>query len=389
MDILCISTTDWDEIWGSRQQVLSRLAKAGHRVLFVERQVGPEHLLRDAGLRARKTARWRLPGRHRIDENLWTWQPPLMLPGRYYSKVLNAAGQLLLRSRLKTVLAEAGFGNPILWLYPPHSAPLIGKFNEIMVVYHCIERFAGGQTGWKRRIMLLQETDLLRKADLVFCHSEGLQQLYQAQCRTEIRFIPSAADVSFFQSTEEVHPAVHHIPRPRIAVAGTFDNRIDTALLMALSSAHPEWSLVLIGQIRPGRVNLKSVLSAPNVHYLGFYPHEELPTLLNGMDALIIPYVRNELTEYINPVKLYEYLAVGKPIISVSLPEVKRLKPWVAIADEHGLFVRAVEESLAHDSVDCQKERRRIAHAHSWDLRVQEIWQFIQDVLKEKQHGAN
>src|SRR3974377_2286658 len=95
-DILCISTPDWNEIWGSRQQIMARLAAAGHRGLFVERQVGPEHLLRDPDLRHRKLSAWRLPALRLLDKNLWLWQPPLLPPGRYYSMALNHLGQSLL-----------------------------------------------------------------------------------------------------------------------------------------------------------------------------------------------------------------------------------------------------------------------------------------------------
>src|SRR5512135_1202988 len=108
-DILCISTTDWDEIWGSRQQIMKRLAAAGHRVLFVERQVGPEHLQRDPLLRARKLSAWRGPPLREHAPNLWLWQPPLLPPGRYHSLTLNRLGQSLLAARLHPVLDRLGF----------------------------------------------------------------------------------------------------------------------------------------------------------------------------------------------------------------------------------------------------------------------------------------
>ena len=175
-NFLCMSTTDWDEIWGSRQQIMSRLAAQGHRILFVERQVGPEHLLRDPVLRSRKLTAWRHPAIRQIEENLWLYQPPLMLPGRYFSIAANASGQRWLARKLRPLLTQLGLENPILWLYPPHSAPLLGQFNERLVVYHCIERFVGNQTGRKRRIMEIEETELLRHAHLVFAHAEGLRQ---------------------------------------------------------------------------------------------------------------------------------------------------------------------------------------------------------------------
>ncbi len=213
-DILCFSTTDWDEIWGSRQQIMARLAGAGHRVLFVERQAGPEHLLRDPDLRRRKLSAWRLPALRQLNKNLWLWHPPLLPPGRYYSMALNRLGQSLLVARLRPVLHELTFEQPLLWLYPPHSAPLIGRFSEKLVVYHCIERFAGEQRGLKRKVMQAQEADLIHRADQVFVNTADLCHIYQPLARHTITLVPSAADVAHFQSTSVVHPDVSALPRP-------------------------------------------------------------------------------------------------------------------------------------------------------------------------------
>ena len=381
-DILCISTTDWDEIWGSRQQIMTRLASAGHRILFVQRQVGPEHLLRDPNLLRRKLNDWFHPRLEQKQRGIWLWQPPLLPPGRYYSPFLNRLGQRWLSFRLRPVLRSIGFSSPILWLYPPHSSPLIGQFNERLAIYHCIERFAGGQQGRKRQVMLAEEEDLLRKADLVFTHSEGLRMLYQPFTRRPITLIPSAADVAHFQSTAEVHPQIAGIPSPRLGLVGSLDGRIDVNLLRCLAGERPAWQLVLIGQIRPGRVNLGPLLSLPNVHYLGRQPFSSLPAFLNGMDAFLIPYVHNDLTQFISPIKLYEYLAVGKPVISVDLPEVRPLQPWVNIADTPQEFVQAVEKALQEDSAERQSARRKIAWEHTWDKRLSAMWQVITEVLE-------
>jgi glycosyltransferase involved in cell wall biosynthesis len=388
-DILCFSTTDWDEIWGSRQQIMSRLAAAGHRVLFIERQVGLEHLVRNQGLLAR---RWRVrkrPALRAIQQNLWLWQPPLLPPGRYYSTKINQIGQDILGTRLRPVLDELAFTKPLLWVYPPHSAPLIGKFSEQLVIYHCIERFIGGQSGRKRRIMQIQETNLLRRANRVFVHSEKLQHEYQVFTRYPITLVPSAADVAHFQSTDAIHPEVACLPQPRLGVSGTLDNRIDVDLLKNLAYSHPEWHLVLIGQVRSKRIHIKHLHSLPNLHLLGRRQFEDLPAMLNGMDVLLIPYVRNELTEYISPIKLYEYLAIGKPIVSTDLPGVRPLSPWVSLASDQPGFARAVQDALNQDTPQMFFERRRAAQEHTWEARIDLMWAVLNEALSEKKHVAH
>ena len=388
-DILCFSTTDWDEISGSRQQIMGRLAAEGHRVLFIERQVGPEHILRDPDMRARKIAAWRGLRLRQVKTNLWLWQPPMAFPGRYYSLTLNNLGQKMVAARVRTILQQLSFSHPILWLYPPHSAPLIGKFNEQLVVYHCIERFAGEQTGRKRQVMLTQEEELLHNADLVFTRSDGLRRLYTPLTQRPIILVPSAADIKHFQSTDAIHHDIATIPSPRLVVMGTLDGRIDLDLLEIIAQARPKWHLVLIGHIRSERVNFSTLLKFPNVHKLGRRSFDELPQLLNGADVTLIPYVRNELTQYISPIKLYEYLAVGKPIISVDLPEVLTLKQWVEVVNTGTrspqeiatAFITAIENSLSTNTPALQMDRRQAAQQHSWEKRVTKIKQSIELLL--------
>ena len=388
-DILCFSTTDWDEIWGSRQQIMARLAAAGHRVLFVERQVGPEHLLRDRDLRFRKLNAWRLPALRPFNKNLWLWQPPLLPPAHYYSMSLNRLGQSILAARLRPALHELAFEQPLLWLYPPQSAALIGQFSEKLVIYHCIERFVGRQRGHKRKVMQAQEADLLRCADRVFVHTAELRRLYQPLARHPITLVPSAADVAHFQSTHAVHPDVSALPRPRLGVSGTLDARVDVGLLYNLACSHPEWHLILIGQVRPGRVDLAPLQILPNVHLLGPRRFADLPALLNGMDALLIPYLCNELTEYISPIKLYEYLAVGKPIISVDLPGVRPLQDWVSLAKDQPGFIQAVQLALDEDDEGQRyTARRKAAWEHTWDARIKLMWDVVGAALAEGQHAA-
>jgi glycosyltransferase involved in cell wall biosynthesis len=388
MDFLCISTTDWDEIWGSRQQIMLRLAKSGNRVLFVERQLGPEHILK-AALQSRRRKPSKESRLVQIGPSLWRWRPPIMIPGRYYSTGLNLLGQRRLAGQVKTILREIDFKNPILWLYPPHSEPLIGSFQERLAVYHCIENFSGDQSGLKRRVMISQETRLLGKADLLIVHSLGLQKRYAPLTRSPIRLIPSAADVEFFQSISSIHPEIEAISHPRLVMVGTLDSRLDLNLLREIVDARPDWHLVLVGKLMGKSRNIKSLARRSNVHYLGYRSYVQLPSILNGADVTLIPYRLTEMTRYINPLKAYEYLAAGKPIVSVDLPELAPLADWTQIIpgkneEDRGYadrFVEGIRSVLASDSPVHRAERRRAASNYNWDERVDQIMQLIREWL--------
>ncbi len=383
MDILCVSSTDWYEIWGSRQQIMLRLAAAGNRVLFVERQVSPEHLLRDPILYQRKRVAWKGKCLQKLSDNIWLWCPPLLLPGRYYSMQLNHLSQRFLARRVRHVSSHLGFKQPLLWLYPPHSFPLLGQLQERCSIYHCIDRFSGMQNRFKRIIIEKQERLLLQTVDLVFTHSEGLKKLYQQFTRRPITLIPSAVDVSLFQSSSSIHSDILQIAQPRIGMMGTFDGRIDVKILQSLATEHPDWQFVLIGPIRPGRINLDSLFNFSNVHYLGHRPHQDLPTLLNGLDLFLIPYKRNDLTRYISPLKLYEYLAVGKPVVSVPLPELFHLSAHIQFA-EPTKFADQIKIALETDNRVRRQARRDEAQKHTWGERVGIIKNTVNDYLGEK-----
>lgn len=394
MDILCFSTTGWDEIWGSRQHIMQRLASRGHRVLFIERQLGPEHLFARRGYFHNLLAMLMPPPPRLVLPTLWRWQPPLVLPGRYYSSLLNRLGQRYLATQVRPLLRTLDFHAPVLWLYPPHSSSLVGQLGESLVVYHCIERFSGEQHGRKRGVMESQEAELLGIADLVFTHSKGLLELYSPLTRRPIRLIPSAADVAHFQSTREIHPVMAAIPSPRLVLSGTLDERIDWSLLESIAS-QKAWQLCLVGKIRMKFPLLKILSGQENVHFLGYHAYQDLPTLLNGADLFLLPYRLTGMTRYINPLKAYEYLAVGKPIVSTALPELIPLAEWVDMVEKgedspqtyHRRFIQEIEHCLETETPAKTLARRDSARQHDWDQRVERMLEDMEARLKEK-HAA-
>ncbi len=381
MDFLCISTTDWDEIWGSRQQIMSRLAQKGHRVVFVERQVGPEHLFKDPYLRQKKIAAWKQPAIRETDQNILLLNPPLSLPGRYYINRINQLNQSRLANWIINQIQAKGIRQPVLWIYPPHSAPLVGKFNEILSVYHCIDHFSAGTYGKKRQVIDQQEIDLLRKVDIIFTHSTGLESLLRGKCNQPIFMLPSAADVAFYQTIQTTHPDLSGIPHPRLGIFGTLDERIDSTTLLNISSSHPEWQILLVGRIRPGFDHLSQLKMLHNIHLLGNRPHAELPSLMNGCDVLLAPYTSGEKTEFINPLKIYEYLSIGKPVVSTPLPEIQELGRYLIFATNPDEFVQGISDALVNETHEKTAERRLSAKEYSWDRRIVTIEEKIQKAI--------
>lgn len=385
-DILCFSSTDWEGVWGSRQQVMLRFANRGYRVLFIERPVGLEHLLRYPAFRRRKFRRWR-EGMQSINEKLWIVSLPPLLPGKYYSVAINRINQWLTKHWSRRYQTDLGFISPILWLYNVEHGPLLKQFNERLSVYHCIDERTVGCSGRKRRTISALEADLLQRVDLVFANSV---LTYENKRRFNSRTyrIPSGADVEHFAQaldpTTPVHPDMAPIPQPRIGYSGHINERLDYSVLEHLALQRPDWSLVFVGDTYPWTLDtppLPQLKAMPNVYFLGNYPFTQMPSLLKGMDICLLPYVSDERGRYRSPLKLYEYLAAGKPVVSTDHPEAREFSSQVYIASNPEDFLNQVYHALTEDDPARKRQRVAIAKQNSWDCRVDKMEQIIYQTL--------
>lgn len=165
------------------------------------------------------------------------------------------------------------------------------------------------------------------------------------------------------------------LPRPRIVFTGAIvSTKLDLPLLLALARARPAWSFALVGPVGPGdpRTDVSALAAAPNVHLLGPRTYAELPDVLRVSDVGLIPYSRNQLTDSVFPMKVYEYLAAGLPVIATELPALAGVAEVRSAADADGMLA-LLKQALAEDSAELRAERSRSAAGHSWDQRMHEI----------------
>ncbi len=378
MDVLCFSSSDWHGKWGSRQQVMGILARRGHRVLFVEQMAGWEHAARYPDLRSRRRQR-RREGLQEIQPHLWLFALPWLLPGRYYLKGMNRINAWLVTRLLRAPLQALGFNTPVLWVYKPEHASLLGRFHESCRVYHCIDEFTVGTHGRKRRLILELEQALLQQVDVVFANS---QLTYEAKrpYNPHTYHIPSGADVAHFQQANapetRLHPDVAELPHPILIFVGNINEKIDLTLLTAIARERPDWSLVLVGHCFLPEARLRPLLQMENVHLLGKRPFATLPSILKAADVCLLPYVQGEATLFRSPLKLYEYLAAGRPIVSTPHPEVAAFRDVVAIALP-AEFVATIAAALQADAPTARQQRLAVAHQHSWEKRVDQMLEHL------------
>jgi glycosyltransferase involved in cell wall biosynthesis len=373
-DIVCVGTADWaTELPINQHQLMGRLG-ARNRVLFVE-SLGlrrPQLASRDLRRIWRRLARG-LHGVRTVDGVHVL--SPLVLPF-HGSGAIRTLNRRLLRLQVGRAARKLGFGRSLLWAYAPQAEALLDVLDPEPVVYHCVDDVAA-QKGVDAEGFRASEERFARRADLVLASAPALAERMRGLSE-HVLYAPNVADTGLFATALEEGPvdaAIDSLPRPRLVFQGAIvATKLDLPLLAELARLRPAWSIVLVGPRGAGDPggDLSALDRAPNIHFAGPRDAPDLPTVLRGADAGLIPYAINDLTRSVFPMKVYEYLAAGLPVLATPLPALEGVDGVERVADAAEL-VAAVERELAVDSRQRRRERSAAAAAHSWEARIEEI----------------
>ena len=220
----------------------------------------------------------------------------------------------------------------------------------------------------------------LREVDLVFAVSESLYGR-AAAVNPNAHRAPNATDFelmsqSFFMSLPT--PAeIQAITRPRLGYIGQIADNMDFSLIRQLAETHPEWSLVFVGPVwTTHNEETNRLANLSNVHFLGKKPHSQLPAFLQGFDVCLLPHLCNSLTLSMDPTKIYDYLASGKPIVSTRVAGTERFSDVLYLGDSPEDFVSGIQVALSKNAENAKK-RIGYARQNSWRQRAYEMWTIL------------
>jgi glycosyltransferase involved in cell wall biosynthesis len=216
-------------------------------------------------------------------------------------------------------------------------------------------------------------------ADLVLASSSALPERLPASRRAP-HIVPNGCDPSRFSADGPVSDALRNLPFPLLGYAGAINTRaFDGDLIAAVASARPDWTFVLIGPVtREGSTPLAGL---PNVHLLGAVGIDDVPPLLRACDVCLIPYRLGGLIDYVHPKKLYEYLALGKPVVATPLPALRAMDSLIHLASDPEGFVAAVESALESSGCpDATARRQSTAAVNSWFVRGEQVRALLSDL---------
>lgn len=370
--IVCMSTSNWHPFPTRKQHVMSRMSNA--EILYFDPPITYIAPIKDKACKPRLTA-WKNPG-EKVKENITVYALPPVLPFYNKFRFINKINQRKIARFVKKKMQLHGFENPVLWCYSPMSGDVAEKIPHKALVYDCVDRHAAYKGMINADVVNAMEKDLASSADQVFATASGLFETLSKYNENAV-MLPNGVNFEHFNSAAggdlPIPADIKDVPHPIIGFSGMLQECIDYAAIEEIAKTRPDWSVVLVGGTMPD-VNLDYLKKYPNVHFLGMKKYADMPAYIASFDVCLNVFRSGELSKDVSPLKFFEYLASGKPVVSTPQPEqVLGYSDSVYIAYETAEMVKKCEEALAEENDEKTKLRIEHGRACSWESRVREM----------------
>lgn len=357
-----------------------RFLRRGARIAWCSGPVSPLNFVHANDELCARMRLWRMGGETVERGRMFAYAPMTLLPYRRYplldSRFVARRTLRFTVPSLRRVLGRAGFDRAdLLWMSPGSPFPaLLRDLPHGRSVYRMSDdtgRFPDAPRSHDRL-----EAEVLPRVDLVIATARVLADRARAAGARRVLYLPNACDPEPFARPGLAEPAdLAALPRPRAVYAGAIDSWFDSALLDEVARRLPFCTMVLIG---PVRADLGRLAARPNVAVLGPRPYEALPAYFRHADAGLVPFRLEPLTHAIHPIKVYEYLAAGLPVVATPMQETTAMGAPIRLADGPEAFAAALHEAIAAAATD-GAARREYAGRHTWDERFERLWSALED----------
>ncbi len=364
---------DWGEHPSSCQH-LFRVIGARHRVLWINTIGMRNPTLTVADLRKVRTKlrkMFRGDGAVASTRSVGANQPnvhvrqPFMLPFSSFAGV-RGVNRLSVVGLVKRAAAELGMRDPVIVSTVPNACDFVSQLGSARIVYYCVDDFAQWP-GFEHDLVRRMERELIERSHVLIATSRSLYDRLSTNGKPTY-LLTHGVDLRLFGSEVATeHACLAQIPRPRAGYFGLFDERSDQDLIASLARRLPNYSFVLTG---PVATNISRLQALANVHFTGPVRYEELPALVKGLDALFIPYLVNDFTATISPLKLKEYLATGKPVITTPMAEALLQGRNLTIARTVEDWEAALEAARRIDHGARKQSMQRLLAEESWERKA-------------------
>ncbi len=371
-DILCFSILEWDFGFQRPHQMAAQFAEQGHRVFYMSlaRSCPPDE---PAGYTLRQ-----------LGERIYEVHIASHNSTNVYGLELTEDRVAALFASLDSLRLEQNIVSPVLLVQLPFWRPLVLRLRQRFgwkIVYDCMDQW-DGFPGWDTDVINL-EPKLVDECDLLLTSAQKLSDKWVDRKGDRCILVRNAANFDHFWRAQpnSLLEDMKDIKHPVVGYFGAIAEWFDTDLLVFLARSRPNHSFVLLGWTSPA-MDIGQFDDFPNIHFLGRKSYDILPQYLHHFDACIIPFLVNHTTEPVDPVKFYEYVSLGKPVVAVSMPELYYYKEYLYIAEDRQDFLAKLDLALSESNPEIRQRRIELARQNTWEARVN----LIKDELK-RVHG--
>jgi len=270
-----------------------------------------------------------------VPQNMSIFQAKaLPFPGNSMARRINS---FLLPNSINEFARKQGIEKPVLWISLPSAVDAVGTLNEKLSIYYCGDDFSS-LAGVDHDAISRMEEELVGRVDLIFTASANLTKKFPSG---KAHYLPHGVDYDLFHQKYE-RPFDLPTGKPIAGFYGSISDWIDVDLLEHTAKYLPDWNIVLIGEVK---TNIQKLKKFENVIFLGRKNHIELPAYVQNWQVSLLPFKRNQQIEFCNPLKLREYLAVGRPIVSTDIPVVGEYKDHVYVCGNGDDFSHKILEA--------------------------------------------
>jgi glycosyltransferase involved in cell wall biosynthesis len=371
-NIVCFGGEDW---WYKNRghidmQLMRRFAKMGI-TLYVNSIVMQKPKLTQGRKFVEKLLRKMKStfiGLKNSDAGFWVYSP-FTLPVHHlaWARPIN---ELILRYQVRRVVQKLSLNDPVIWVACPAACDTAMKMKKRLLVYQRTDRFEE-YPNVEHSIIKKYDEKLKASADLTLFVNSMLFKEEHEQCKNSL-FLDHGVDYHMF-ATAEQNPYIPEdlagVKKPVVGFFGAIDDHtFDIPFVENLVDLLPHMSFVFVGEASSDITNLQKKV---NVWFLGYKSYEQIPHYGKCFDIAIMPWRENRWIEACNPIKLKEYLSLGKPIVSTPFPELKKYLDVVCVAETPEIFAECIEKSLAEDNPDRIIVRRKMVEKATWESKAQ------------------
>lgn len=276
---------------------------------------------------------------------------------------------------VKKILKKKEIDKPVLLFYKPRYSCVIEEVEKSAVCYDITDDIMEFDASGK---WLAKYTKTLEsKSDVMFTPSENILKRLNKDGRKNVFLVGNGVEASHFAKSSQPGTTIAHdirnIKAPIIGYVGAIGEWFDFELLQKILDKFPNYSIVLVGWAPPKQKRILNDMSG-NLHFLGPKKYETLPSYIKAFDVCVIPFRLNKLTQSVNPNKFYEYLAAGKPIVTIALPELAKFSNICRMARNHEEFLEHIK-AVADGHIS--KTAAEIAAQNDWSLKAAQMVSLI------------